>query len=309
MTKMSTMKLSFFHVILFNFTAIFPHPSAWFPLNYTYETKEIENRTTSGIKEHEVYLSQGPDGTQNGSYLFRGPQTNSITFPDSKLDIGLPITIVCWLYTYDNNAKTEVFLQYKGIHLSANHKELKLSSSSNDQLLTGTLAEKGWTFVGVSYSKMTAEVKLWIHGNVVNSTTLIALFDSSGPQLPKLGGNNFKGKMTQLMLFNLTLTQAQMQRIKGRMKLPGETESHTYKIKTIIFRYFEIVYYFELKMSAYHAPTFLSLYIITQVILALRLVLANDLLEDRRIDDDSARFQFFFKAAQFFEPITILCYA
>ncbi|XP_015780929.1 PREDICTED: sushi, von Willebrand factor type A, EGF and pentraxin domain-containing protein 1-like isoform X2 [Acropora digitifera] len=202
----------------FNCTAIFPHPSAWFPLNYTYETKEIENRTTSGVKEHEVYLSLGPDGSQDGSYFFRG---NSITFSASKLDIGFPITIVCWLYTYDKNAKTERFLQYKGIHLSANHKELKLSSSSNDQLLTGTLAEKGWTFVGVSYNRTTAEVKLWIDGNVVNSTTLIAHFDSNGRQLLELGGNNFKGKITQLMLFNLTLTQEQMQGIKRMMKLPA----------------------------------------------------------------------------------------
>ena len=34
-------------------------------------------------------------------------------------------------------------------------------------------------------------------------------------------------------------------------------------------------------------------YIITQVILAFRLVLAHDLLEDRGTDDDSARFVFF----------------
>ena len=93
--------------------------------------------------------------------------------------------------------------------------------------------------MGVSYNKMTAEVKLWIDGNVVNSTKLTADFDSIGPKLPKLGGNNFKGKMTQLMLFNLTLTQEQMQGIKGMMKLPGETESYIYKKKTIIFRYFE----------------------------------------------------------------------
>ena len=226
MTKMSTMKLFFFHVILFNFAAIIPHPSAWFPLNDKHKTEEIEKRTNSGIKGDEVFLSLGPDGTQDGSYFFRGPGANSITFSDSKLDIGFPITIVCWLYTYDNNAETEGFLQYKGIHLSANHKELKLSSlPSNDQLLTGTLAEKGWTFVGVSYNETTPEVKLWIDGNVVNSTTLRADFNSNGPQLMKLGGNNFKGKMTQLMLFNLTLTQEQMQGIKGRMKLPGETES------------------------------------------------------------------------------------
>ena len=226
--------------MLFSSAAIIPHPFAWFPLNHTYETKEIENRINSGIKGDEVYLSLGPDGTQDGSYFFRGPGANSITFSYSKLDTRFPITIVCWLYTYDDgNTKTEGFLQYKGIHLSANHKELKLSSTSNDQLLTGTLAEKGWTFVGVSYNEMTAEVKLWIDGNVVNSTTLTADFDSNGPQLLKLGGNNFKGKMTQLMLFNLTLTQEQTQGIKGRMKLPGETKSYIYKIKTIIFSYFE----------------------------------------------------------------------
>ena len=230
MTKMSTRKLSPFYVILFNFAAIIPHPSAWFPLNDTHKTGEITKRTTSGNKWGEVYLSLGPDGTQDGSYFFRGPHANSINFSDSKLDIGFPITIVCWLYTYDNNAKTEGFLQYKGIHLSANHKELKLSSSSKDQLLTGTLVEKGWTFVGVSYNETTPEVKLWIDGNVVSSTTLPANFDSNDPQLLKLGGNNFKGKITQLMLFNLTLTQEQMQGIKGRMKLPGETESYIYKI-------------------------------------------------------------------------------
>ena len=168
-------------------------------------------------------MSLGPDGSQDGSYFFRG---NSITFSYSMLNIGFPITIVYWLYTYDNNAKTEGFLQYKGIHVSANHKELKLSSSSNDRLLTGTLQEKGWKFVGVSYNETTAEVKLWIDGNVVNSTTLIADFDSNDPQLPKLGGKSFKGKITQLMLFNLTLTQEQMQGIKGMMKLPGEMKSY-----------------------------------------------------------------------------------
>ena len=74
----------------------------------------------------------------------------------------------------------------------------------------------------------------------MNSTTRIADFDSNDPHLPKLGGNSFKGKITQLMLFNLTLTQEQMQGIKGMMKLPGEVKSYIYEnIKLIIFLYFE----------------------------------------------------------------------
>ena len=52
----------------------------------------------------------------------------------------------------------------------------------------------------------------------------------------------------------------------------------------------------------------MRVYIITQVILALWLVLVYDVLEDRRIDDDSTQFKFFFNVLNVeFEPITILC--
>ena len=52
---------------------------------------------------------------------------------------------------------------------------------------------------------------------------------------------------------------------------------------------------------------FIPCYIITQVILAFWLVLAYDLLKERCIDDDSARFKFFLTFLNFeFEPTTIL---
>ncbi|XP_015765774.1 PREDICTED: sushi, von Willebrand factor type A, EGF and pentraxin domain-containing protein 1-like isoform X2 [Acropora digitifera] len=208
----------------FTCASIIPHPSAWFPLNGTYKTSEIENRTTSGFNQGAVHLSLGPDGTQNGAFFFPGSPAGSITFSDinSELDIGVSITILFWLYTYDNNAEM-TFLQYKGIKLVVNHTKLTLTlpepSISNG--LTGTLAEKGWTFVGVSYNKTTAEAKLWIDGNIVNPKNLAANFDSNCVQTLTLGGDNFKGKITQLMVFNLTMTQEQIREIKGRMKLPA----------------------------------------------------------------------------------------
>lgn len=208
----------------FTCTAIIPHPSAWFPLNGNYQTSEVENRTSSGSKDR-VFLSLGPDGTKDGSYCFRRSQGSSITFSgsNSKLNIGVSITILLWLYNYDNNAEA-TFLQYKGMKLVVKRTELKLKflkpswANSNNQL-TGTLAERGWTFVGVSYNETNAEAKLYINGNMVISKKPSANF--IGSQLLKLGGNNFKGKITQLMLFNLTLTQEQIAGIKGRMKLPA----------------------------------------------------------------------------------------
>ena len=230
--------VSFFHVILFNFTVKIPHPSAWFPLNGTYKTSETENRTTPGSKGNKVSLSLGPDGTRDGSYFFRGAQDSSITFSNDNVDIRDSITILCWLYTYDNNAET-TFLQYKNttLSLSVHGKTIVLkNSNSNGESVTGALAEKGWTFVGVSYNETSAEAQLWIDGNNVNSTRLTTKLDSKVSQFLKLGGNNFAGKITQLMLFNLTLTQEQIRGIKGWIKLPGETESYILKIRMILLR-------------------------------------------------------------------------
>ena len=104
------------------------------------------------------------------------------------------------------------------------------NANSNGQLLTGTLAEKalGWRFVGVSYNEVSAEAQLWIDGNKMNSTRLPADFIFHGAHFLMLGGNNFTGKITQLMLFNSTLTKEQIQRIKGRIKLPGEKEGYNF---------------------------------------------------------------------------------
>ena len=218
---------------------IIPHPSAWFPLNGRYETLEIENRTISGSKGNKVYFSLGPDGTQNGSYFFPGSRDTRIIFSDINLYIRGLITILCWLYIFDNNAEN-IFLHYKNTTLSVvvHGKTLTLkNSNSNGQSLTGTLADKGWTFIGVSYNETSAGTKLWIDGNMVNSTQLTTKVNFKGSRSLTLGGNNFKGKITQLMLFNLTLTQEQIQGIKGRMKFPGETEGYIIKIYTDNIKY------------------------------------------------------------------------
>ena len=146
------------------------------------------------------------------------------------MDIAVSITILFWLYTYDNDPEA-TFLQYKGMKLVVYHKKITLTFPGEraiSNILTGIVAEKGWKFVGVSYNKTTAEAKLWIDGKIVKSKKPTVNF---GSQLLTLGGNNFKGKITQLMLFNSTLTKEQIQGIKRRMRLPGETESCIYKIK------------------------------------------------------------------------------
>ena len=194
--------------------------------------------TTAGSKGNKVYLSLGPDGTKDGSYFFRGPGASSIT-TSSKFDIGVSMTILCWLYIYNNKDESN-FLQYNDTALSVDGKTLTFRNPNLfGRSLTGTLAAKGWAFVGVSYNETSAIAKLWIDGNIVNSTVLnskvrgTSTDTTKGPESLTLGGNQFKGKITQLMLFNLTLTQEQIQGIKRRMKLPGEMQSYIFGIKMI----------------------------------------------------------------------------
>ncbi|XP_015749895.1 PREDICTED: uncharacterized protein LOC107329746, partial [Acropora digitifera] len=222
-----------------------PHPSAWFPLNCTYDTSEIENRTTSGSRKGKVYLSLGPDGKRNGSYFFGGSETaitssqdvpapksgqkpnkniksmrsqcSSIFFSNDSLDLGVPNTILFWLYSYDSDA---IFLQYGNTKFSVYDKTIQVKIENLRLLLTGILAEKGWTFVGLSYNKTSAEAQLWFDGNMVNSTRILPKFYSQRSQSMTLGGKGFQRKNKQLMLFNLTLTKEQIQGIKGRIKLP-----------------------------------------------------------------------------------------
>ena len=187
-----------------------------------------------------MYLSLGPDGTQNGSYFFQGSNDSVILFSGINLNILDSITILCWFYVFDNKVET-VFLQYQDTKLSVNGTTLTLKNSKLKELcLTGTLADKGWTLVGLSYNETSAEAQLWIDGHVANSRILTTKLDSKGYPSLKLGGNNFKGKITQLMLFNLTLTQEQVQEINGRMKLPGGTKSSMFKKNIFLKCYFRI---------------------------------------------------------------------
>ena len=73
------------HVVLFNFIETILHPSARYPPGGTYDTSEIDSRTTYGSTKGKVYLSLNPDCTHSGSYFFRGSETESKSSQDSSI--------------------------------------------------------------------------------------------------------------------------------------------------------------------------------------------------------------------------------
>ena len=83
----------------FFFTEGPPDPVAWFPLNTSYSTKEINNRVPQG-NPLNVALAPGPDGRADGSYEFQGQSNSYIEFmnsPGGSLNVNFSMTVLCWL--------------------------------------------------------------------------------------------------------------------------------------------------------------------------------------------------------------------
>jgi len=203
-----------------------------FPLNAEFGTYEINNRTAPGVPSG-VTLAPGPDGKANGSYEFLGKPNSYIEFSNSDggaLDVRYSITMLCWLYSYEQDGP---IFNYNtagtnwGVHLWVNKWKLFVRYTDRDysNIKEGHFSQstlpRRWTFVGTSYDHGTGEAKLWVDGVVNASFNIGAGRDLATQDSVRMGVKNdddryFKGRISQMQVYNLTLTQEQVQTIKKR---------------------------------------------------------------------------------------------
>ena len=185
---------------------------------------EVKNRTSPGYPR-EVDLAPGPDGKAKGSIKFAGNSDSYVDFPNSAgqtLDVRYSMTMLCWLYPenkdghifrYKDDAKRGVVLKVQ------NHKvavKFRNRNNSTESTLThDTHLGDEWMLVGASYDNGSGDAKLWIDGALVKSENI-----GSGLELATQGnvkmGKRLKGKITQMQVYNLALTQEQIQTIRKR---------------------------------------------------------------------------------------------
>ena len=201
-----------------------------------YGTKEIKNRTAQG-EPIQVNLAQGPDGKANGSYKFAGSLGSYINFPNSKdgaLNVKHSITMLCWLF-YDKLGEGPIF-GYRGSASGTNSNKgvtfwisrekitviFKKQGNENTPNVSHSieLAGIGWKFVGASYDHRSGEAKLWVDGDEVDTKNI-----GGGHKLATQGnvimGESLDIKITQMHVYNLALTQEQIQTIQKRTQIPG----------------------------------------------------------------------------------------
>jgi len=218
-----------------------PDPVALFPLNSTFGTKEINNRVAEW-NASGVTFAPGPDGVAGGSYEFSGSLKSFIEFPNSAgepLDVRYSITMLCWVYY---NGQDGPLFDYStssvagGVQLRVFHGELYVGFTSRDyssftHYRLHTALADGWKFVGATYDNSTGKAKLWVNGAVAQTHYFGAGLELATQGSIRMGANDwgysvhaqyFKGRITQMQVYNEALTQEQIQAIQQQTEAVGE---------------------------------------------------------------------------------------
>ena len=216
----------------FFFLLLVPQPVILFPLNAEYQTRDIKNRTAPGITSG-VSLAPGPYGEEDGSCEFFGNANSFIEFPNSPrgaLDVRYSMTILCWVYYDEKGGPRGPIFEYNiggryGVLLWGGNRIFSASFidralSYSRPYLRHTSSARGWKFVGASYDNETGEIKLWADGAFKQTRKMNAGVELATQGNVRMGvGKNdyryrcFKGKISQLQIYNEPLSQQQIMKI------------------------------------------------------------------------------------------------
>ena len=150
------------------------------------------------------------------------------------------ITVLCWLYHIGQDGP---IFNYRtsgkkwGVHLWINKGKFFVRYTTRDysEITNGlshtTERAGGWKFVGASYDHASGEAKLWEDGSVVQSRKIGAGHELATQDSIRMGvkggeGRHFKGRITQMQVYSVALTQVQIQTIQKRTQRTGNTASY-----------------------------------------------------------------------------------
>lgn len=207
-----------------------PDPVALFPLNGAYGTDEINGRVSQGIPS-EVNRAAGPKGQADGSYEFYGTGSY-IEFTNSAgeaLDVRHSMTMLCWLYyggqdgpifDYEGNGSSwgvHLWLSAGQLYVDFKHRDY-----SDSNILEHTTLGSVWRFVGTSYDQTSGEAKLWVDGVEALTSNIGAGLELATDSNIRMGARigdarYFKGRIAQMQVYNVALTQDDIQQIHNQV--------------------------------------------------------------------------------------------
>lgn len=141
------------------------------------------------------------------------------------------MTILFWLYYAGQEGNNGSIVRYvkknrtsgTGMFLSGRN-DLQARIETRDHARVYTLEAPfspcRQTFVAVTFNHTSVEAKLWINAVVENKTKIKNKIELSTKHQLKVGGKTFKGRITQLQIYNYPLTKEKM---NESFKIPGQS--------------------------------------------------------------------------------------
>ena len=140
------------------------------------------------------------------------------------------MTMLCWVY---HQGQDGPLFNYKasepdwGVHLWVVDGQRFVRFTKRDYSFTNDLGSTplagGWKFVGASYDGATGDAKLWVFGEVVQTLNIGAHLDLATQDNIRMGvkggdGRLFKGRIAQMQVYDVALSQDQIIKIQGRLE-------------------------------------------------------------------------------------------
>ena len=141
------------------------------------------------------------------------------------------MTILFWLH-YTGQERVTGIVRYLKLRQSlgmgifvSEHTDLEARIVKRDLAKVYTLkapfSAGNWTFVAITFNQTSGEAKLWINAAVANKTTIEEEIELNTQHHLKIGGSRFKGRITQLRIYNYPLTKEKIREINETFTIPG----------------------------------------------------------------------------------------
>ena len=194
-------------------------------MNARYKAAEKENRQPKGILG-DVAITNGPYSASGGAYMFYGTFNSYIEFPNKGgLDTRFSITLMCWvqpggqdgpLFSYGKDGS--------GIQIRIEMGRLKLRNIRNNGqahsiISTDALPAGAWVRVAATNDYDTGLSSLYINGHLNKWENIAKGFEIlTNAGEVRMGASDgderyFKGKITQMKVYDVALNEAQIKKI------------------------------------------------------------------------------------------------
>ena len=211
-----------------------PDPVAFYPLNKVFTTNDQLRRPQYKATESNVVFTSGPYNASNGAYQFSGTSNSFIEFSNSGgiLDVKYSITLMCWVRP---GGKDGPLFNYKkvaqwGVHiwLAQNGRFFnRITRFPNHQFFTHIETDQPlqvgkWVHVAATYSHLTGVNSIYVDGVLKKTQNIgtgfrISTNDPAIRMGVKIGdGRFFNGAITQMGIFNVSLTPQQILAVRNR---------------------------------------------------------------------------------------------